>query len=79
MTDRATIIAKIHETIARLIAVEGIPPTALLSMHIDSLDVVEVAITLEDELGLPMGSLDPADDWTIDRIADAVIAVKGKL
>lgn len=76
MTDRAAVVTKIRETIVRLTGVEDIPATALLSMHkVDSLEIAQLAIDLEDDLDL-FGALEPADGWTIDIIADAVMAAK---
>jgi acyl carrier protein len=51
----------------------------LEKIGLDSLDVGELAIGLEDEL-LPdtAGELDIEPDWTVDKIADAVIAQLAK-
>ena len=76
MTDRAAIIAKVTEIVATVTGIQGLAPDAVLAdqEHIDSLDIVEIGILAEEALDAPLGTLEPDPDWTIDKIADAVIA-----
>lgn len=77
MTDRATIVAKITELICCLVAFAPAPDVVLIELdQIDSLDLIEIGMAVEDEFGVTeLGADDWAwSDWTVDKIADAVIA-----
>lgn len=78
MTDRAGIVAGITAVVEKVTGIENVAPSVVLQGHesIDSLDLVEIAMTVEDELDVGCTSIEPAPDWTIDKIADAVIAAK---
>lgn len=85
---RSEIIARIADRIHFIV---GAAPNVLASDKpligqrvdsavIDSLDIAELENALEDEFDLPIGALDAVPvDWSIDNIADAVIAAKGIL
>lgn len=85
---RADILARIADRIHFIV---GAAPNTLAydkplmgqrvdSAVIDSLDIAELENALEDEFDLAIGALDrvPAD-WSIDSIADAVLAAQGSL
>lgn len=74
---REEIVTRINKVVANITAVESIPPDVVLQGHegIDSLDTVEIAMAVEEEFELGL-DLEPAPDWTIAKIADAVIARK---
>jgi acyl carrier protein len=44
---------------------------------IDSLDLTEIEIAVEEAFDLPMSALDLQPDASVESIADAVIAAKG--
>ena len=79
MTDRAAVIAKITalaETIGGCSAGSIAPGASLKGdLILDSMEAAELAIAVEEEF-LPDGEivLEPAPDWTVEKIADAVIA-----
>lgn len=76
MTDRAAIIARITACVEDMTA--ATPGTLahdkplIGQAGIDSLDLVEIAFVLEEKLDV--ARLDSEADWSIDKIADAVIA-----
>jgi acyl carrier protein len=76
VTDRATIVAKITESICCLVAFAPVPDVVLLELdQIDSLDIVEIRMAVEEEFNV---EIDESPDWTVDKIADAVIAQLAK-
>lgn len=80
MTDRAAIVAGITEIVEELSGAPpgSFPPDYRLMDHgeIDSLTVVEIAQQVEDRFFADDTTviLDAEPDWTVDKIADAVIA-----
>ena len=80
MTARAEIVARILDRVQFVGAVD--PQTIatdkplLEDPRIDSLDVVELELDIEDDFDLPCG-IDIGLHSTVDSIADAVIAAMG--
>lgn len=79
MTDRAEIVAKITAIVVEL---TGIPADALVNDkpldgqgEIDSLDVVEIVMAVEDHFLVPYDIIGATADVTIDAMADAVMKV----
>jgi acyl carrier protein len=77
MTDRAAVVARIADKVQ---FVTGAEPSSLAhdklllgQAFIDSLDVQEIAFLIEEEFGV---ELDLDADFSIDIIADAVMAAK---
>lgn len=76
MTDRAAIVAKITANIRFLTDIVPAPDALLRKLGIDSMDAIEIAMAVEEEFFADDTSvkLDPEPDWTVDKIADLVIA-----
>lgn len=82
MTARAEIIARITAKIEELngAAPGVITPDLRLADNIDSLELIWIAQALEEEFlpGVERAVLEPTPDWTVDKIADAVIAAMAR-
>lgn len=80
MTDRAAVVARITARIRFLTDVVPTPDAVLFGDKIDSMDMVEIAMAVEDEFFGDDTSvkLDPESDWTVEKIADLVIAELAK-
>lgn len=80
MTDRAEIVAKLIGKLEEFVDVEpgsiATDKPLLAQAGIDSLDLIEIGMAVEEEFGLAeLGADDwPWAAWTVDKIADAVIA-----
>lgn len=81
MTDRAEVVAKVTEIVCELTAVSPAPDVVLHGHeNLDSLDLADIAIAVEDEFFTIHDGpvLDPEPDWTVDKIADLVMAALAK-
>lgn len=80
MTERAAIVARIADRIQFLTG--AAPDTIefhkplLGQAYIDSLDLVGIAFAVEEEFGVSYDDFPSVEHWTVELIADAVIAAR---